>query len=738
VYLVGSWVILQLYDIVGPAVGLSEDSIIYLILVLLVGFPLVILFCWTFEITPQGLVLTKAVGEDRSISRQTGRKIDRVIIGLLTVALGFFMFEYFSRSDDAAEVVTAANEAAVDEGTTNATKVVTAASKVAQELADPRPSVAVMPFANMSSDEENEYFADGLSEELLNVLAQIQGLRVAARTSSFHYKGTNPNLTEVGEALGVEHILEGSVRKSGNRVRITTQLISAQDGFHLWSKTFDRELEDIFAIQDEIAREVSGAMQVTLLEPGIQVGSIASTTNVAAHDAYLRGKQSLYQRTEEEVRHAMDMFQLANKMDPEYAPALLGVASTALIAYNNHNSMTFLESMDIAKDALDKAADLDFKTSEYWATLGLYHHHNAPYDSESIALAEEAYQKAITLNPNNVLAYIWYASLLAQDKPGDNRQQAYELELKALQLDPLNRVINGNHQLILARMGQDDEAIENLERLRRLDPTYPTYSTGLVFIHMSRGDVEEALVYLDDVPADDVRGAYISMNLAFYINDHEALDQVFARIPLDSYGFEAVEEVEFAFRRSRPELTARAEVFLLQPDYDGLWFSLMNRLEELGEYELVKQLIENTFPEFAKDTPVVIPNRMGVCDAYLSAIYALGETERAQRYARTLLDERSWQRRNELGGKGIEDALSYIVLGQREKAIAEFEAAASEGWRRFYLDRVPMRSWYDTIADEPRIQSVKATMDRHVASVREPILEALRKRGLLDESFALR
>ena len=187
-------------------------------------------------------------------------------------------------------------------------------------------SIAVLPFVNMSGDADNEYFSDGLSEELLNLLAQVDGLRVAARTSSFFFKGQNEDLRSVGDKLGVEHVLEGSVRKSGNRIRVTAQLIKVNDGFHLWSDTYDYEMDDIFKIQDEISLAVVDALKVNLLGEERQRITKRATTNVEAHNLYLRGRQFLHLRTLESVEQAEKLFEQAVRMDPNYALAYSGLA----------------------------------------------------------------------------------------------------------------------------------------------------------------------------------------------------------------------------------------------------------------------------------------------------------------------------------------------------------------------------------------------------------------------------
>jgi TolB-like protein len=253
-YVIVGWLVMQVGDTLGPALLLPGWINSALAFFLILGFPLAMFFAWAFEMTPEGIKKEKDVVRGDSITRVTSQKLNGMIIGLLVIALGYFAFDKFvlDPGRDAAEI-----DAAVQ------TAQEAASAGQAPTVND--NSIAVLPFVNMSDDAANEYFSDGISEEILNALAKVKGLKVAGRTSSFSFKGKDQDLRQIGETLGVQHILEGSVRKAGNQVRITAQLIKASDGFHLWSETFDRELTDIFAIQDEIAQTILEQMKLELM-----------------------------------------------------------------------------------------------------------------------------------------------------------------------------------------------------------------------------------------------------------------------------------------------------------------------------------------------------------------------------------------------------------------------------------------------------------------------------------------
>ena len=279
-YVVVAWIMAQITDVFLENFGAPEWVIKTVLLLLIIGFPLVLLFAWAFEMTPEGIKKEKDIDRSESITTQTGRKLDFTIIALMALALGYFAIDKFilmpALNRDKVESTAEAPEPAAVETVSN-------------------KSIAVLPFVNMSDDTANEYFSDGISEEILNSLAKVKDLKVAGRTSSFAFKGQNQDLRQIGQTLGVEHILEGSVRKAGTKVRITAQLIQVDDGFHLWSESYDRELTDIFAIQDEIATAILEQLKAHLIGVELPVLNTARTDS-QAYEFYLLAKQRMYER----------------------------------------------------------------------------------------------------------------------------------------------------------------------------------------------------------------------------------------------------------------------------------------------------------------------------------------------------------------------------------------------------------------------------------------------------------
>ena len=326
------------------------------------------------------------------------------------------------------------------------------------------PSIAVLPFVDMSPEKNQEYFSDGLAEELLNSLAKIQGLRVAARTSSFQFKGKTEDLRTIGEKLNVSTILEGSVRTQGGRVRITAQLIKASDGFHLWSETYDRELRDIFAVQDDIARAVAGSLQVTLLGGGKAAPS-AKGTNVEAYNAVLQGRYFWDRRGKENLERAVGYFEQAIKLDPNYAPAWAGLANVRASQVSD-GDLPIQEGSGKAREAADRALALDGN----WRRLILADASIKMTWDWDWSGADAAVQRALALEPGNTAALSRAGNLACTLGRFD---EALQLHRRAAALDPLRSATWASLGLCAARSGKLEESTAAFKKALELTPGRP-------------------------------------------------------------------------------------------------------------------------------------------------------------------------------------------------------------------------------------------------------------------------
>ena len=392
-YIVMAWLVMQLADIILNNITAPQWVFHVVLLFLAIGLPFAVFFAWEFEMTPEGIKREHEVDRSQSIIHETSRKLDFIIIGVMAVALAYFTYDKL--------VLSAERDAALVEATTQA--VSEQAVTEQEESAELDKSVAVLAFVNMSTDPEQEYFSDGIAEEILNGLAQLPDLKVAARTSAFSFKGKNIDIRQVGEMLNVNYVLEGSVRKAGDRLRITAQLISVEGGYHLWSETFNRQMDDIFAIQEEIARAIVDALEVTLglAEEAslIQQG----TTNTEAYNWFLRGKYYIGQQSPGAFEKATESYSRAIELDPGFAGGHGG------LAYGLAYGALFYPYSQVAetvRPAYRRALEIDENQVEALLAKSV----DALLTDFNYIAAEQAIRKALATGANRTIvtdAYWW-------------------------------------------------------------------------------------------------------------------------------------------------------------------------------------------------------------------------------------------------------------------------------------------------------------------------------------------
>jgi TolB-like protein/Tfp pilus assembly protein PilF len=522
-YIITAWLLLQVIDLVLENVNAPDWVMQVFMLALAIGFPLAVFFAWAFEMTPEGIRKEKDVDRSQSITTQTGRKMDRNIIIAMALALSWFAWDKFAPSPEpatpAAETLAVQTEPEV---TPEPMPDLTG-----PEPAAPAKSIAVLPFTNMSEDASNEYFSDGISEEILNALAKVKELKVAGRTSSFAFKGRNEDLRLIGKTLGVSHILEGSVRKAGNKVRITAQLIQVDDGFHLWSDTYDRELTDIFAIQDEIAGAILKELKAALIG-GQQIASTRADTQ--AYDLYLLARQRIYTRTRMQMESALDLLNQAIEIDPDFAPAWAQKGITSLLLSDrDYGTIPLVESLAQGRLALNKALEIDPGLAEGWAGLGLYQSNHPVADENALAIA--SLRKALAINPSLINASNWLQNEL--NRKGQPREALQILE-DMLDRDPLYKPGIGNAVITYLLMGNPEKATGLVERARPFLTDDPylvrTEASILNFAGRSGESVPLAEFAYQRAPSDG--NSYVSLAVALSLsNQFERLAKINTPFP---------------------------------------------------------------------------------------------------------------------------------------------------------------------------------------------------------------
>jgi len=462
-YAVVAWLLLQVSDTLVPALHLPEWFHSGIAFLLILGFPIALIFAWAFELTPEGIKKEKDVDRSESVTHLTGRKLDYLIITVLVLALGYFAFDKF--------VLGPSRDADLVQATTEAVTEQTV------EIAD--NSIAVLAFDNMSNDPDNEYFSDGITEEILNLLAKIPQLRVVSRSSAFAFKGKEIHIPDVAVKLNVAHVLEGSVRKFGGQVRITVQLIEARSDTHLWSETYERTLENIFEIQDDIAAKVAAAMKLTLVDGP----PTAVAMDSEAHEYFLQGTHFYHKRTEADYEKAIEYFKKALEKASDYAPAWRMLGSTYVIQANT-GFRPYDEGYALGREACDEALRIDPNSAillRAWIAFS--------YERD-YADAASHYRRGLELWPNSVSALNNSAALASVT---GRVRKAIDLYRRATKADPANSIPYANLAQRYIALGELENAEFAAKKALELNPQVYGAPSYLAIVSLLRGEPEVAL-----------------------------------------------------------------------------------------------------------------------------------------------------------------------------------------------------------------------------------------------------
>ncbi len=470
-YVVSSWLLAQVADLVLENIGAPSWVMQTILLVLGLGFPIVVFFSWAYEVTPEGVKRESEIDRSTSITHVTGRKLDRAITFVLVVALSYLAFDKFFLTDNDAQI--AVQEVPAEVVASND-----------REGDDFSKSIAVLPFVNMSADESSLYFSDGLADTVLHMLAQVSELRVAARTSSFQFRDQTLDIAKIGEQLNVATVLEGSVQRAGDKIRVTAQLIDVSNGYHIWSGNFDRELVDVFAIQDEIANEVVNALKVSLLGGAEQHLQRDQTDNLAAYTEYLLAVNDLNSTSSENLTSAIKHLEEAVRLDPTYARAF-AMQGRAYLALLNWGGISQAEATSAARNAASKALDLVPESAEAVAVLGA-----AELSDQNFELAGQLLEKAIADSPNNPLALQYYADFLTSDA---RPNKAIEVLQQLIRVDPLSEEAQTSLIQNFMALHRYDDATQTIDHFEAISPQSTRISDLEFYNEFKQGNLATAI-----------------------------------------------------------------------------------------------------------------------------------------------------------------------------------------------------------------------------------------------------
>ena len=696
-YLLGSWAVLQVADVLFPGFGIPETAIQALVWAAALGFPVALIFGWMFEVGPGGVRRTHPQGATEVAEPQPLARRDYLLLAAFMVVATVLVFRAVQ------EVRQTPVSAAPDVAESNGTEVTRLPN-----------SIAVLPFTNISSDPENEYFCDGISEEILNEISTVRELNVIGRTSSFAFKGSNVGIDRISATLGVHYVLQGSVRKAERRLRISAQLLDER-GRQLWTQTFDRELTNVFDIQQEIA-------QAVVARVATEVSSrprAPSQPGLEAYDRYLAGRELLHQR---DMAGAMAELQHAIDLDPGFAEAQADWAIARVIGAPSK------QDLDAAAAAIDRALELKPQLLRAQAARGLWFLQSSPPDP---AAAEPVLRRVLAQDPDMSDALLWLSSALLQLGKSD---EGREIMQRAYRIDPLHPSIAGNLANMLLESGDDEAALGLLNRqLLQPSPGYPIY-LSLRQLYRTRG----RLVDLNAIGKEvSLRGVDTHYSLAVsyaLLGDFDAADAWMARSqkdfpkwPMRQYAVSVAPnwrgDIEQARQRFEQGVASAGLSIEEQSPVFRIWYGAL--LARSGHHAAAIKVLEPlaaiipTSPQVSLDE---LPDTDGLHALAWSYLHT-GEKAKADRIlselldqCRSNLDDRQHPADSNLLHRCAETAL---LAGDAERALALLERAIKAGWRDYYVRRND--PYWSALENNPRYRAlmatVKADIDRQRAEV---------------------
>ena len=743
-YVVAAWLVMQVAEVVIGLANLPEWIGPTLLAVLAIGFPIALVISWFYEITPEGIALEKDVPGGASITHATGRRMDFIVIAVLSAGLILFAGDKWWPRGPA-------------------------------EL-----SIAVLAFANMSGDPNQEYIADGISEEILNLLAHIRPLKVTARTSAFSFKDKNVPIPTIAEQLNTRYILEGSVRTQRGRVRITAQLIDAKDDAHVWSQTYDRSLnaENLFFVQSEVARAVADKLRVTLTGKDEERLTKVPTENTEAYTAYLIGRERLADRKVVELGEAAEQFAKAIELDPNFAGAYSGLADACFlyVAYSGghaHEKCPHWDPADqlaaraVIAPLARKAVELDENLGEAWVSLGSALEGEADSLPEGssrldkitkLREAQAAYERGLTLNPSQTQGYLWYSGSLANPDFYDtwlDWLDAWKAEIwqsvvkRGLEVDPLS--ITLHHTLSDSPMwaGTTEEALYHARRIIEIAPDSPRGHERLSELSwMDLGRIDESIHWANKAAEIDPQQPWYAMQISHGYATLGDIDMAMAywERAAEIFADDSLPNKMHILRALI--LMSRKDSIPMQPVLDALEPISVGSTDRM-EIEAVLAIIRGEANEWlvshtdylseCLDAQIdeAYADKWRECGLWLDALlYASGDIDRA----RAAVNKRSeWSQLwvDFWGGDGSGDPARFVILGDEGKALDGYEEFVADyrgnpyTFRLYLYEDLRFILYHDPllapIRDQPRFQALVAEVEADLAQQLENVREMERK-----------
>lgn len=672
-YAIVGWLLIEICSVLLPAFGAPEWVLKVIILLFGLGFVIAVFLAWSYELTPQGITRTDSSAVHANIGTLPRRKMSLAIITLVTLAIALFASIYWLVSD---ETLPLAGQSSQSPNATN-------------ELAEQVPlanSIAVLAFDDLSPNHDQDYFSEGISEEILNLLAHVDGLKVTSRTSSFSYKGKGANLQTIARELGVTHVLEGSVRKAENQIRITAQLIDAATDAHLWSETYTRDLTNVFDIQDEIAAHVVDVLRIKLLSDITTAADSQRAAIPAAHDAYLLGRHRLIFRRTEDMVAAREYFRNAIELDPDYAAPYVGLGDTYIVQHM-YGVMLLDEVVEEAIPAIERALQLDPQMGSAYTARGWIRWQEGDW-----AAAGEDFRRGISLSPNYATAHHWYSIFLFYAL--HRTEEAIAVMESALALDPLSPIINENAGRNRIWYGDVEGGLAFYHRANELIPRFPNYYRDVGEIEGINGRLSEAHRLFRTALSLDSGNPYLPYNIAYcylVVGDIESARQWF-EVSAELFGEKAAAELMQEFiplvvRGSDPDRLSKIAARI--DDWDILvWMNYRpvgRALLDDKDISASKAFYMRFFPElFSEDNSKVVPFSANAAVDVAWILRREGNMELSERLLNDTLAVATHEGPRGLVSKYLPEVRALAMLDRKTEALAALRRAIDDGWREIW------------------------------------------------------
>ncbi|WP_332772911.1 hypothetical protein [Phenylobacterium sp.] len=699
VYTVTAWGVFQVAKTVFETLDLPKGASALTLLLLALGLPVAVLVSWAFELGPDGSIRRTS----KAAAEEPNRRLNWMDWGALAAI--------------AAVVVVFVATAFGLAGSLGGGGL---------RMSAPSKSVAVLPFANFSKAADAEYFADGLTEEVTNSLAQVPDLKVAGRTSAFYFKGRNEDVREIGRKLNVAHVVEGSVRRSGDRLRVTCQLVSVKNGFHLWSETYDRTMDDAFAIQTEIADGVAEALKAEL--GAGQRPQRAVRRDPEAYRLEVVAKGQVRQKGKAQLQSAQAIYRKLIEMEPNNAEVRADYAYATAYLAQNHLEGDFLPAVRDAEAQIAKALELDPKSSSAYVAKGMLSAIRFIREGQQSAegQAEAAYRRAVELAPRDSEALSLYGDFIAGSRP----QEAVTYLRRALEIDPLDRVANNALAGSLFATDKLQEAERRYRMNVELFPEYVDSKEQLADVLAEQGRLDQAVVWYrlaaapKTDPASSIQLANYYYNLGMPREAVAALDDWKEKPVIGPI----VAAIEFLVAGDYQGLMRLAQAGLAQPEPDPVWRSgVVLAGAHLGQFDLAREQLLVTSPELFEPTPKVSPRLASDAVGAAYVIQQTGDQGQARRIVQAVLaatEPRPGLR--QMNARRIARVKAYAMLGDKERALAELRAAIDAGYRVLYdidaFTRLDLDPTTQSLRGDPRFKAMIREVEASNEAMRLAVL----------------